>query len=48
MPILLDGLLDALDVLDALLEPRARVLAVRADPEVGVTPDMLMADAEQL
>jgi len=47
LPVWLDGLLDASDVLGALLERRATVLAVRADPEVGVTPEMLVADAEQ-
>jgi hypothetical protein len=31
----------------ALLGPRAKGLAIRADPEVGVTREMLVADADQ-
>ena len=47
LPVLLDGLLDGSGVLDALLGPLATVLAIRADPNVGVTPEMVAEDAEQ-
>ena len=47
LPVLLDGLLDGSGVRDALLGPRPTVLAIRADPNVGLTPETLMANADQ-